>query len=124
MPVTAADVRNVTFNKPPRRRPGYHDDEVDDFLDLVEAELTRLMQQNTELRTQVAQLDPQLPAMPADITADPDAPRRARPGMPPVRPLATARPGPDADHDLRAAQVVILVQDKADQLTDEARAKA
>jgi DivIVA domain-containing protein len=70
MPVTPTDVRNVTFNKPPLGRPGYHEEEVDDFLDLVEAELARLIQHNTELHTQVAQWDQQLCAMP-DTTADP-----------------------------------------------------
>lgn len=124
MPVTPADVRNVTFNKPPLGRPGYHEDEVDDFLDLVEAELARLIQQNAELRTQVGQLDQQLAAMPADITADPEAPRPARPGITPVRPLVTAQRCLDADHGLRAAQVLIVAQGRADQLTDEAHAKA
>jgi vacuolar-type H+-ATPase subunit H len=72
----------------------------------------------------VAQLDPQLPAMPADITADPDAPRRARPGMPPVRPLPQHGQVPMLITTCELAQVVILVQEKADQLTDETRAKA
>ena len=31
MPLTSAEVHNVTFHKPSLGRPGYHEDEVDDF---------------------------------------------------------------------------------------------
>lgn len=31
MPLTPAEVRNVTFTKPPVGSPGYHEDEVDNF---------------------------------------------------------------------------------------------
>ena len=34
MPLTPADVHNVTFSKPPIGKRGYHEDEVDAFLDL------------------------------------------------------------------------------------------
>ena len=39
MPLTPADVHNVAFSKPPIGKRGYNEDEVDAFLDLVEAEL-------------------------------------------------------------------------------------
>jgi DivIVA domain-containing protein len=50
MPVTAADVRNVAFSKPPIGKRGYHEDEVDAFLDVVGAELARLSTENNDLR--------------------------------------------------------------------------
>jgi len=59
MPVTPADVCNVVFSKPPIGKRGYHEDEVDAFLDVVQAELARLIQENTDLRNQVEQLDQQ-----------------------------------------------------------------
>lgn len=40
--VTADDVRGVTFSKPPIGRRGYHEDEVDRFLDAVESTLRDL----------------------------------------------------------------------------------
>jgi DivIVA domain-containing protein len=40
MPLTPADVANVAFGKPPMGKGGYHEDEVDTFLDLVRTELT------------------------------------------------------------------------------------
>uniref|UniRef100_UPI000566D1CD DivIVA domain-containing protein n=3 Tax=Mycobacterium TaxID=1763 RepID=UPI000566D1CD len=50
MPLTPADVHNVAFSKPPIGKRGYNEDEVDAFLDLVEAELTRLIEENSDLR--------------------------------------------------------------------------
>jgi DivIVA domain-containing protein len=107
--LTPADVRNVTFSKPPLGRPGYHEDEVDDFLDLVEAELAQLMQDNAALRTLVTQLDQQLRAL--STGNSPDCTDRA------------ADP-PDADHDPPAAHVLGSAQEMADPLTDQAQAEA
>lgn len=39
MPLTLADVRGVSFSKPPVGEPGYHPGEVDELLDRVHAEL-------------------------------------------------------------------------------------
>src|SRR5256885_15087484 len=60
MSLTPADVHNVAFSKPPIGKRGYNEDEVDAFLDLVETELARLIEDNNELRQQVEQLDAEL----------------------------------------------------------------
>jgi DivIVA domain-containing protein len=44
MPLTPADVHNVAFKKPSIGKRGYDEDEVDAFLDVVEAELARLIE--------------------------------------------------------------------------------
>ena len=62
MPLTPADVHNVAFSKPPIGKRGYNEDEVDAFLDLVENELTRLIEENADLRQRVAELDQELAA--------------------------------------------------------------
>jgi DivIVA domain-containing protein len=124
MPLTPADVRNFTFNKPPVGRPGYHEDEVDDFLDLVEAELARLIQDNTELRAQLAQLDEHLRALSTETPADPGPPRPPGPVTTPVRPLIVSPSMPDTEHDLQAARVLVLAQERADQLTEQAQVAA
>ena len=49
MPLTPADVHNVAFKKPSIGKRGYDEDEVDAFLDVVEAELSRLIEENAEL---------------------------------------------------------------------------
>jgi DivIVA domain-containing protein len=132
MPVTPADVRQVTFDKPPRGMGGYHEDEVDEFLDLVEAELARLIQDNTELRAQVPQLDQQLRAMPA-TTADPGPLRPAGPAPPPPRPpvtdQVTEQAHTTADQVLNQArthceQLIATAQDQAEDLIKTARTRA
>src|SRR6516162_3998560 len=50
MPLTPADVHNVAFKKPPIGKRGYDEEEVDAFLDEVERELARLIEENNELR--------------------------------------------------------------------------
>ena len=53
MRLTPADVHNVAFKKPSIGKRGYDEDEVDAFLDLVEAELSRLIEENNELTQRV-----------------------------------------------------------------------
>jgi DivIVA domain-containing protein len=53
MPLTPADIHNVAFKKPPIGKRGYDEEEVDAFLDEVEQELIRLLEENGVLRDQV-----------------------------------------------------------------------
>src|SRR5690606_41791149 len=55
MPLTPADVHNVAFKKPPIGKRGYDEEDVDAFLDEVERELARLIEENNDLR---AGIDP------------------------------------------------------------------
>ncbi|MBL7500369.1 DivIVA domain-containing protein [Frankia sp. CNm7] len=52
MALTPQDVQNKVFS-PTRFRTGYNEDEVDTFLDEVEAELTRLLDENADVRRQL-----------------------------------------------------------------------
>ncbi|MET0414908.1 MAG: DivIVA domain-containing protein [Actinoplanes sp.] len=49
MPLTPADIHNVAFKKPPIGKRGYDEEEVDAFLDEVEQELIRLLEENRAL---------------------------------------------------------------------------
>ena len=49
MPLTPAEVHNVVFKKPPIGKRGYDEEEVDAFLDIIEVELARLIEENTDL---------------------------------------------------------------------------
>src|ERR1700754_3849754 len=51
MPLTPAEVHNVAFKKPPIGKRGYDEEEVDAFLDIVEVELSRLLEENNDLKT-------------------------------------------------------------------------
>src|SRR5215216_476288 len=89
MPLTPADVHNVAFSKPPIGKRGYNEDEVDAFLDLVEAELARLIEENDDLREQVSQLEQQLGNTQADLE---DARSRPQPAMAPPPTQQIQRP--------------------------------
>jgi DivIVA domain-containing protein len=53
MPLTPADIHNMAFKKPPIGKRGYDEEEVDAFLDELEQELTRLLEENRSLHDQV-----------------------------------------------------------------------
>ncbi len=69
MPLTPAEVHNVAFKKPPIGKRGYDEEEVDAFLDIVEAELSRLIEENNDLRAGGGDA-PVTAAGPADGDAD------------------------------------------------------
>ena len=147
MPLTPADVHNVAFSKPPIGKRGYNEDEVDAFLDLVEAELARLIEENDDLREQVSQLEQRLGNAQADLE---DA--RSRPpamGAPPTQQIQRAvepppmramepprgrcprrrRPWPSpsdsgVDQHVQVAKVLSMAQEMAERLTSEAKAEA
>ncbi len=89
MPLTAEDVKNKQFT-PTRFKGGYDEKEVDDFLDEVEAELTRLVRENTDLRArlQVAEQAARQPGAPAAAAAP------APPGFSVPPPAAAPLPPP------------------------------
>ncbi|SDS53428.1 DivIVA domain-containing protein [Actinoplanes derwentensis] len=55
MPLTPADIHNVSFTKPAVGRGAYVEEEVDAFLDEAERELARLLTENGTLRTMAVQ---------------------------------------------------------------------
>ena len=131
MPLTPADVRNKQFSTT-RLRPGYDEEEVDAFLDEVEVELDRLIQENEELRAKLAEClrggsksavsalssplaEPE-PEMMAPEPVMPEPERRPEPvmmGMPPAE-----------DNMDTAARVLALAQQTADQAIADARREA
>ena len=132
MPLTPADVRNKQFSTT-RLRPGYDEEEVDAFLDEVEVELDRLIQENEELRAKLAEClrggksavsalssplaDPEPELMAPEPMMMPEPERRPEPpmmgmGMPPEDNMDTA------------ARVLALAQQTADQAIADARREA
>jgi DivIVA domain-containing protein len=121
MPLMPADVANVAFSKPPLGTRGYDENEVDAFLDLIEAELARLIQENTDLRNRVELLEQQRLAAPVDTGGDL---RRLESLGPPSPPPLREQTAPGGDHNVHAARVLGLAQEMADRLTSEAKAEA
>jgi len=127
MPLTPADVHNVAFSKPPIGKRGYNEDEVDAFLDLVENELTRLIEENADLRQRVAELDEELAAArggaaPTQAMPVYQSEQEAEPAAQYEATQSAAAPG--EDRAMRAAKVLSLAQDTADKLTSSAKAES
>ena len=115
MPLTPADVHNVVFKKPPIGKRGYDEDEVDAFLDVVEAELARLIEENNDLRASGGgQRADERPAEQAPLTA------AAAPPPPPANPPANPR----EDDSVRASRMLSLARETAERYVNEAKGQA
>jgi DivIVA domain-containing protein len=130
MPLTPADVHNVAFSKPPIGKRGYNEDEVDAFLDLVETELSRLVEENADLRQRVGELDGELASARTGGVQSTQV-------IPLYQPEAEAEVAAEVavvveersfqlneDQALKATRVLTLAQDTADRLTSTAIAEA
>jgi DivIVA domain-containing protein len=129
MPLTPADVRNKQFSTT-RLRPGYDEEEVDAFLDEVEVELDRLIQENEELRAKLAEClrggksavsalsSPLAEPEPEMLAPEPIMPEPER------RPEPAIISMPSEDNMDTAARVLALAQQTADQAIADARREA
>ena len=144
MPLTPADVHNVAFKKPPIGKRGYDEEEVDAFLDEVERELARLIEENNELRAQVERGgrgpapagpggDPRLAAELNDVKAQLDrvqrdkaAAEQAARAMQAELEQVRAQGGPTAgaDGEQQALRVLMMAQRTADDHVSDARREA
>ncbi len=118
MPLTPADVHNVAFKKPSIGKRGYDEDEVDAFLDVVEAELSRLIEENADLTARLTEFEAggsPAPKVVAAPVAQAPAPAPAPAAPAPVSSEAVAT---------QAARLLGLAQETADRLTDEAKAES
>jgi DivIVA domain-containing protein len=104
MPLTPEDVHGKQFTSS-RLKRGYDEDEVDGFLDEVEAELTRLLREQADLRNQLAAAEARATAAPA-------------PAAPPV-----AAPVGEGQ-ETAALRTLLLAQRTADEAVAEARQEA
>jgi DivIVA domain-containing protein len=126
MPLTPADVRNKQFSTT-RLRPGYDEEEVDTFLDEVEAELDRLIQENEELRAKLAEcMRGKVPALTSPVMEPkPDLMAPEPPPMEPKQPEPVMMGMPPAEDNMdTAARVLALAQQTADQAIADARREA
>ncbi|GAA3445796.1 DivIVA domain-containing protein [Planomonospora venezuelensis] len=138
MPLTPADVRNKQFSTT-RLRPGYDEEEVDAFLDEVESELDRLIQENEELRAKLAEcMRGKVPggmgmAMTAPVSEQPKPEMMMPPQPEPMRapepvqqqPVPVGMGMPPAEDNMdTAARVLALAQQTADQAIADARREA
>jgi DivIVA domain-containing protein len=126
MRLTPADVHNVAFSKPPIGKRGYNEDEVDQFLDFVEAELARLIEENSDLKQRVEELEGEVEQAKKGSPAQEPATQTF--AKQPAAPEPVAQPQPQQsstdDQGMRAARVLGLAQETADRLTNNARSES
>jgi DivIVA domain-containing protein len=130
MPLTPEDVHKKTFT-PVRLREGYDMGEVDQFLDEVEEELTRLLKENSDLRGQLAAVatngsraavaapEP-APAPPPAPEPAPVVPQQAQPAA--LTELPLVKTAPEASS--AAARLLEIATSNAEQLVHEAKSDA
>src|SRR4051794_8682640 len=110
MPLTPEDVQTKRFSTV-RFKEGYDEEEVDAFLDEVEAELRRLLGENSELRSQPASAAAPTPAVAPTPT--------------PAAPPPPVAPAPPAEEPTEAAlRTLLLAQRTADEAIAQAKAEA
>jgi DivIVA domain-containing protein len=132
MALTPEEVRNKQFTTV-RLREGYDEDEVDAFLDEIEAELARLLRENDELRQRAASA----PAASVPAVSVPTAPAAGPSPVPTAVPTPVVVPAVVAPTETAplpaqntaasaeaAARVLELAQRTADELLAQARAEA
>jgi DivIVA domain-containing protein len=144
MPLTPADVHNVAFKKPPIGKRGYDEEEVDAFLDEVERELARLIEENNELRAQVERggrggapvgpgADPRLAAELNEIKAQLDRTQRDKAAADQAARAMQAEleqirqgggPVVSGDGEQQALRVLMMAQRTADDHVSDARREA
>lgn len=129
MPLTPQDVRDKLFTST-RFSKGYDEDEVDAFLDQVEAELTRLTGENEDLKHQVAAAQAELARRSgtggAAVAASPaSAAGGGTSGGERSSALVTSGYSPGAgEMEEMLRRTLLLAQRTADEAVAEARAEA
>jgi DivIVA domain-containing protein len=138
MPLTPADVHNVAFKKPPIGKRGYDEEEVDAFLDEVERELARLIEENNQLRAgllpggpagdmrhsgEYADLKTQLDRLAREKAAAEQHIRQLQMELEQLRNSQASTPSA-GDGEQQALRVLMMAQRTADEHVNDARREA
>jgi len=125
MPLTPEDVGNKRFT-PVRLREGYDMGEVDQFLDEVESELSRLTRENDDLRSKLssAQQGGSTPAAPAPVAAKAPEPEKAPVAAPVAAPVETIKATTVGEASSAAARLLEIAANNADELVADAKDQA
>jgi DivIVA domain-containing protein len=116
MPLTPDDVQNKRFTVVRFGKSGYDEEEVDTFLDEIEAEMRRLLSDSASLKA-AADAAAAAPPPPEPAPAPPAAPE------PTPEPAAAAPPPAEAPNET-ALRTLLLAQRTADDAIAQAIAEA
>jgi len=125
MPLTPEDVSNKRFT-PVRLREGYDMGEVDQFLDEVESELSRLTRENEDLRSKLssAQQGGSTSTAPAPVAAKAPEPEKAPVAAPVAAPVETIKVTTVGEASSAAARLLEIAAHNADELVADAKNQA
>ena len=128
MPLTPEDVSNKRFT-PVRLREGYDMGEVDQFLDEVESELSRLTRENDDLRSKLSSAQQggsasaTTPA-PAAVAAKAPEPEKSPVTAPVAAPVETVKVTTVGEASSAAARLLEIAAHNADELVADAKNQA
>jgi cell division initiation protein len=119
MAITPADIEQKTFSE--AKKHGYDTDEVDEFLDQLSAEVDAMLKKIKDLRDRLTASEQQAAAAQAQV-AQLREQAAAAPAAPAVQ--VSAPQNNYSASESQISRVLILAQQSADQLVDEARNNA
>ncbi len=118
MAITPADIEQKTFSE--AKKHGYDTDEVDEFLDQLSAEVDAMLKKIKDLRDRLTASEQQAAAAQAQV-----AQLREQAAAAPAPAVQVSAPqGGYSASESQISRVLILAQQSADQLLDEARTNA
>ena len=123
MAITPADIEQKTFSE--AKKHGYDTEEVDEFLDQLSAEVDAMLKKIKDLKDRLTASEQQSAASQAQVAQLKEqlANAAAAPAPVVVQPTAPAQPSLNASES-QISRVLIIAQQSADQLVEDARNNA
>ena len=119
MAITPADIEQKTFSE--AKKHGYDTEEVDEFLDQLSAEVDAMLKKIKDLKDRLTASEQQLAASQAQVTQLKE--QAAAAPVPVAQPTAPQPSGLSASES-QISRVLIIAQQSADQLVENARNNA
>ena len=119
MAITPADIEQKTFSE--AKKHGYDTEEVDEFLDQLSAEVDAMLKKIKDLKDRLTASEQQVAASQAQIAQLKE--QAAAAPAPVVQAPAPAQPSVSASES-QISRVLIIAQQSADQLVEDARSNA
>lgn len=126
MAITPADIEQQTFSP---SKHGYDTEEVDAFLEQLSAEVDAMLQKIADLKGRLNNTEQQLAASQAEVASlEERVANAAAPAATVIAPAPAPAPAPEptglAASERQISQVLIVAQQSADKLVEDARANA
>ena len=126
MAITPADIEQQTFSP---SKHGYDTEEVDAFLEQLSAEVDAMLQKIADLKGRLNNTEQQLAASQAEVASlEERVANAAAPAATVIAPAPAPAPAPEPSglqaSERQISQVLIVAQQSADKLVEDARANA